>query len=151
MHGQRKKINSLLYNFLQPPLPSSLLLLNTLLLISLFSDAFNNSIWQYLALLHSYIHMAAVSASTLNDILNNRLTHFFSTLVRRCRSLRLTVTLYHAETQNVHDCELHNYTLSVYEPTSLHKSYPCNRPWRPIGLWDVEGLTLSRQSAQRWR
>jgi hypothetical protein len=31
------------------------------------------------------------------------------------------------------------------------KSYPCNRPWRPMGLWDVEGLTLSRQSAQRWR
>jgi hypothetical protein len=30
-------------------------------------------------------------------------------------------------------------------------SYPCNRPWRPIGLWDVEGPTLSRQSAHRWR
>jgi hypothetical protein len=22
---------------------------------------------------------------------------------------------------------------------------PCNRPWRPIRLWDVEGPTLSRQ------
>jgi hypothetical protein len=30
-------------------------------------------------------------------------------------------------------------------------SYPCNRPWRPIGLWDVEGLTLSIQPAHRWR
>jgi hypothetical protein len=26
-----------------------------------------------------------------------------------------------------------------------------NRPWRPIGLWDVEALTFSRQSAHRWR
>jgi hypothetical protein len=25
--------------------------------------------------------------------------------------------------------------------------YPCNRQWRPIGLWDVEDPTLSRQSA----
>jgi hypothetical protein len=26
-----------------------------------------------------------------------------------------------------------------------------NRPWRPIGLWDVEAPTFSRQSAHRWR
>jgi hypothetical protein len=32
----------------------------------------------------------------------------------------------------------------------LHLSYPCNRPWRPIGLWDVEAPTFSRQSAHRW-
>jgi hypothetical protein len=31
------------------------------------------------------------------------------------------------------------------------KSYPCNRPWRPIGLRDVEASTFSRQSAHRWR
>jgi hypothetical protein len=30
-------------------------------------------------------------------------------------------------------------------------SYPCNRPWRPIGLWDVKDPTLSRQSAHRWQ
>jgi hypothetical protein len=30
------------------------------------------------------------------------------------------------------------------------KSYPCNRAWRSIGLWDVEALTFSRQSAHRW-
>jgi hypothetical protein len=29
-------------------------------------------------------------------------------------------------------------------------SYPCNRPWRPIGL-DVEVPIFSRQSAHRWR
>jgi hypothetical protein len=29
--------------------------------------------------------------------------------------------------------------------------YPCNRPWRPIGLWDVEALTFSKKSAHRWR
>jgi hypothetical protein len=31
------------------------------------------------------------------------------------------------------------------------KAYPCNRPWRPIGLWYVEAPTFSRQSAHRWR
>jgi hypothetical protein len=33
---------------------------------------------------------------------------------------------------------------------SLHinkQSCPFNRPWRPIGLWDVKDPTLSRQSA----
>jgi hypothetical protein len=37
--------------------------------------------------------------------------------------------------------------------TKLKKkqSYPCNRPWRPIGLWDVEAPTSSRQSAHTWR
>jgi hypothetical protein len=30
-------------------------------------------------------------------------------------------------------------------------SYPCNRPWRPIGMWHVEAPTFSRQSAQAWR
>jgi hypothetical protein len=29
--------------------------------------------------------------------------------------------------------------------------YPCNRPWRPIGLWDVEDPTFSRQSVHSWR
>jgi hypothetical protein len=30
-------------------------------------------------------------------------------------------------------------------------SYPCNRLWRPIGLWDVEARTFSRQWSHRWR
>jgi hypothetical protein len=34
---------------------------------------------------------------------------------------------------------------------SWTKTLSRNRPWRPIGLWDVEALTFSRQSAQRWR
>jgi hypothetical protein len=29
--------------------------------------------------------------------------------------------------------------------------YPCNRPWRPIGLWYAEVPTFPRQSAQGWR
>jgi hypothetical protein len=33
----------------------------------------------------------------------------------------------------------------------LKARYPCNRPWRPISLWDVEAPTFSRQSAHRWR
>jgi hypothetical protein len=31
------------------------------------------------------------------------------------------------------------------------QSYPCNRPWSPIGLWEVEVPTFYRQSAHRWR
>jgi hypothetical protein len=31
------------------------------------------------------------------------------------------------------------------------KLYPCNGPWRPIGLCDVEDPTLSRHSAHRWQ
>jgi hypothetical protein len=30
-------------------------------------------------------------------------------------------------------------------------SCPCNRPWRPIRVWDVEAPTFSRQSVHRWR
>jgi hypothetical protein len=30
-------------------------------------------------------------------------------------------------------------------------SYPCNRPLRPIVLWDVEAPIFSRKSAHRWR
>jgi hypothetical protein len=31
------------------------------------------------------------------------------------------------------------------------KSYPRNKPWRPMGLWDVKDPILSRPSAHRWR
>jgi hypothetical protein len=31
------------------------------------------------------------------------------------------------------------------------KLYPCNRPWRPVGLGDVGAPIFSRQSAHRWR
>jgi hypothetical protein len=31
------------------------------------------------------------------------------------------------------------------------KSYFRNRPWRPIGLWNVEASKFSRHSAHRWR
>jgi hypothetical protein len=31
------------------------------------------------------------------------------------------------------------------------KLYPCNRPCRPIGLWDIEAPIFSVQSAHRWR
>jgi hypothetical protein len=29
-------------------------------------------------------------------------------------------------------------------------SYPRDRPWRPVGLWDVEISKFSRQSARKW-
>jgi hypothetical protein len=36
------------------------------------------------------------------------------------------------------------------QASGKRKSYPCNRPWRPVGLWDVEAPTFSGQSAHRW-
>jgi hypothetical protein len=30
-------------------------------------------------------------------------------------------------------------------------SYPCNRPWRPIGLWDIKDPKFCKESAHRWR
>jgi hypothetical protein len=41
-------------------------------------------------------------------------------------------------------------SLIILQKLIFH-SYPCNRPWRPTGLWEVEGPTLSRQSVHRWR
>jgi hypothetical protein len=39
----------------------------------------------------------------------------------------------------------------LFDVFSFHEfRYPCNRPWRPIGLWDVEAPTFSKQSAHRW-
>jgi hypothetical protein len=29
-------------------------------------------------------------------------------------------------------------------------SHPCNKPWRPIGLWDVKAPTVFRQLAHKW-
>jgi hypothetical protein len=45
-----------------------------------------------------------------------------------------------------HDCFICDHT--TFKKVRL--SYPCNRQWRPIGLWDVEAPTFSRQSAHRW-
>jgi hypothetical protein len=57
------------------------------------------------------------------------------------------------------ECYKLNITLSKME-TYLYRStmntgtvkvnYPCNRPWTPIGLWDVEAPTFSRQLAHIW-
>jgi hypothetical protein len=42
-------------------------------------------------------------------------------------------------------------TLQECQPGLLCKeSYPRNRQWRPIGLWDVKDPTLSRQSSHWW-
>jgi hypothetical protein len=43
--------------------------------------------------------------------------------------------------------KMHNYSFR----SNLCMFYPCNSPWRSIGLWDVEAPVFSRQSAHRWR
>jgi hypothetical protein len=47
------------------------------------------------------------------------------------------------------DCTI--FTVVAYRTFSRCILLPCNRPWRPIGLLDVEAPTFSRQSAHRWR
>jgi hypothetical protein len=55
--------------------------------------------------------------------------------------------------------ELSGHIMAVTARRSRHfgtkshgnTSYPCKRPWRPIGLWDVEDPILCSQSAHRWR
>jgi hypothetical protein len=39
----------------------------------------------------------------------------------------------------------------VFFPLTEGKAIPVNRPWRPIGLRDVEAITFSRQSANRFQ
>jgi hypothetical protein len=67
--------------------------------------------------------------------------------IPHCLDNRLTV-----------NCEILATCSSTYSPVrssqeahsvSIKESYPCNRPWRPIGLWDIEDPTLSRQSGSR--
>jgi hypothetical protein len=39
----------------------------------------------------------------------------------------------------------------ISTPLTSHTPRDDGHPWRPVGLWDVKDLTLSRQSAHRWR
>jgi hypothetical protein len=46
-------------------------------------------------------------------------------------------------------CSAHDSNTLVREKKK--KNYPCNRTLRPMGVWEVEALTFSRQSAHMWR
>jgi hypothetical protein len=52
---------------------------------------------------------------------------------------------------NVNRGEIQTHTDSMVILKAYFHPYPCNRPWRPRGLWDVEAPTFSRQSAHIWR
>jgi hypothetical protein len=69
--------------------------------------------------------------------------------IPHCLDSRLTV-----------NCDILATCSSTYSPVrtsqeahsvSIKYSYPSNRHWRPIGLWDVKDPTLSKESAHRWR
>jgi hypothetical protein len=49
------------------------------------------------------------------------------------------------------DILLDFYFREVSEGRVSKVSYPRNRPWRPIRLWNVKDPILSRQSIHRWR
>jgi hypothetical protein len=44
-----------------------------------------------------------------------------------------------------------NNIIAILIMSSKQIKYPCKRPWRPIGLWDCEDPTLSRQPTYRRR
>jgi hypothetical protein len=69
--------------------------------------------------------------------------------IPHCLDSRLTV-----------NCEILATCSSTYSPlrtsqdahsVSIRSVCPSIMPWRPIGMWDIESPTLSRQSAHRWR
>jgi hypothetical protein len=69
-----------------------------------------------------------------------------------CELLRLveqTLRLYNS-TDNLHlDRMCYSYISSVFR--NIEAIYPCNRQWRPVGLWNGETPTFSRHSDHRWR
>jgi hypothetical protein len=42
-------------------------------------------------------------------------------------------------------------TEGIWEQGKSVKLYICNKPWKPVGLWDVEVPTFSRISSHKWR
>jgi hypothetical protein len=42
------------------------------------------------------------------------------------------------------------YVMCVFGKKKVKKNYPCNWPWRPIGLLDVKDPIFSGQSAHGW-
>jgi hypothetical protein len=55
--------------------------------------------------------------------------------------------------QHSHTRPLHNTNLedtSIRSVSKIKLKLSLYRPWRPIGLWDVEAPTFSRQSAHTW-
>jgi hypothetical protein len=54
----------------------------------------------------------------------------------------------------IHQSSYHVTLYSVHTDVIIAddgRSYLHNRPWRPIGLWDVEDPTMSGQSAHKWQ
>jgi hypothetical protein len=48
------------------------------------------------------------------------------------------------------DTSMWHFYLFNIVPTGERWRYPCKRPWRPIGLWDVEIPTFFGQSTHAW-
>jgi hypothetical protein len=49
--------------------------------------------------------------------------------------------------------KLHQETANLFVGLIIYNwkaKLSCNRPWRPVGLWDIEAPTFSRQLADRW-
>jgi hypothetical protein len=79
------------------------------------------------------------------------LTGFFFLLKHRFLKHCMASLLHLKPTEAKHLTSMH-LQVSAYVSGTIHwlKSYPHNRLRRPIGVWDVEDPTLSRQLAHRW-
>jgi hypothetical protein len=71
----------------------------------------------------------------------------FIKYVSRYWNIHVIVNPYNHNTCNIKIVKIFD---SFLVAKNKRLSYPCNRPWRPIGLWDVEAPTFCRQSAHRW-
>jgi hypothetical protein len=68
------------------------------------------------------------------------------------RTYRTTEVLHSVLTSVVITFYLLLFTiLELYCMIRKIKRYPCYRPWRPLGLREVEAPTFLRQTANRWR
>jgi hypothetical protein len=70
--------------------------------------------------------------------------------ILKMEMIRCSETLVHIQTTRSYISENGSSPrarLDEYSKSKVKVNLPRNRPWRPIGLWDVKDPTLSRQSA----
>jgi hypothetical protein len=93
---------------------------------------------------------------TLEDVLRDGNFHVCAVLVY-LNSTGLIKSIKYVFTSVIIDtimwCALKEYIyiyIYIYKSKNKGEIIPVNRPWRPIGLWDIDTLTVSRESAHRW-
>jgi hypothetical protein len=66
-------------------------------------------------------------------------------------SFSFFVIPFYLQSVQVHSANCVKNCIYVITYIILYESYPSNRLWRPIRLWDIEDPTFSRQLAHVWQ